>query len=386
MSKKEENNKNDIYSILNNTGIFILSILIIIIIICIQFTFGGFALYACKVAQSNILPTDMKCTPYTDNKFDLKPIDSNIFTVKPPNSKEVLSQKISFPYNEVNSKNMIIDAITSWKESPDSMFLTNYFLSIIESLLCFNYYAWNLFFNGINQSLNESLQLIIVPFLIPILFSILLIANNLYLIYLWFEKMSWFFKKNVNNAHDDRKPDWKNISILEPFSYFLAFFLLFIFICLFFAAFCILFPLLSIFGVLWTLLSLFTYRGMMENKEISITNIISKVFKYHKVTFMSIITFFIIISAFTSLGGLGGVICLVAALALIFGIVPSNLFIPEIPLNLSSLVSYNQAKKTCKAVNYQQKHSFLYNLLFPQRGGAEFVHEIKKIGKKLKSI
>jgi hypothetical protein len=386
MSKKEDKYKNDINSILNNAGIFILSILIITIIICIHFTFGGFILYACKVAQSNILPTDIKCSPYTDNKFDLKPIDSNIFTVKPPNSKEVLSQKISFPYNEWNSKNMIIDAISSWKESPDSMVLTNYFLSIIENLLCFNYYAWNLFFSGINQSLNESLQLILVPFLIPILFFILLIANNIYLIYLWFEKMSWFFKKNVNNAHDDRKPDWKNISILEPLSYLFAFFFLFIFICLFFLVFWGLFPLLAMFGAIWTLLSLFTYKGMMENKEISITTIISKIFKYHKVTFMSIITFFIILSAFTNLGGIGGIICLIAALALIFGIVPSNLFIPEIPLNLSSLVSNNQAKKTCKAINYQQKHSFLYNILFPQRGGAEFVHEIKKIGKKLKTI
>ena len=109
MSKKEDNNNNNnIYSTLNNAGIFILSILIIIILVCIHFTYSGFILFACKVAQSNILPTDLKCNPYTDNKFDLKTIESNIFTVKPPKSKEVLSQKISFPYNEFNSKNMII--------------------------------------------------------------------------------------------------------------------------------------------------------------------------------------------------------------------------------------------------------------------------------------
>ena len=386
MSKKEDNNNNNnIYSTLNNAGIFILSILIIIILVCIHFTYSGFILFACKVAQSNILPTDLKCNPYTDNKFDLKTIESNIFTVKPPKSKEVLSQKISFPYNEFNSKNMIINAISSWKESPDSMALTNYFLSIMESLLCFNYNAWNLFFSGINSSLNETFQLIIGPFIIPILFILLLIANNFYLIYLWFVKMSWFFKKNVNNTREDRKPDWKNISILEPFSYLLSLLFLVIFICLFFVVFWCLFPLFAVFASVWTFLSLFTFKGLMENKEIGITNIISKVFKFHKVTFMSIITFFIILSAFSSLGGLGGIICLVAALALIFGFIPSNLFVPEIPLNLSSLVSNNQAKKTCKAITYQQKHGFFYNLLFPQKGGAELLHEIKKIGKKLKS-
>jgi hypothetical protein len=127
MSKKEEN-KNDIYSTLNNAGLFIFSILIITILVCLQFTYGGFILFACKVAQSNILPTDLKCSPYTDNKFDLKPIECNIFSVKPPHSKEVLSQKISFPYQDSNS----INVIRLWKESPDSMVITNYFLSIIK--------------------------------------------------------------------------------------------------------------------------------------------------------------------------------------------------------------------------------------------------------------
>jgi hypothetical protein len=232
--------------------------------------------------------------------------------------------------------------------------------------------------------LNESFQLILGPFLIPILFLILLIANNFYLIYLWFVKMSWFFKKNINNAHDDRKPDWKNISIFEPISYFLAFIFVIIFICLFFVLFWNFFPFLALFCSLWTFFSLFSYKGVIENKEISIAYIISKVFKYHKITFMSIITFFIIITAFSNLGGIGGIICLAAALSLIFGIIPSNLFIPEIPLNLTSLVSNNQAKKICKAINFQQKHSFLYNLLFPQKGGAEFLQEIKKIGKKIR--
>ena len=100
---------------------------------------------------------------------------------------------------------------------------------------------------------------------------------------------------------------------------------------------------------------------------------------------MSIITFFTIISSFSSLGGIGGLICLLAALALIFGWVPSNLFIPEIPLYLSPLVSNNQAKKICKSSVYQPKHGFFRDLFFPQKGGAELVYNIKKIGKKLKN-
>jgi hypothetical protein len=384
MAKNEENN-NDLYSVLNNAGIFLLTIFILTILVCIQFSLGGFFLFACKLAQSNILPTDTKCKPYTNNPVEIKQIESNIFAVKPPKSNEILSQKINFPFNDSNSQNSIIDAIRGFKESPDSFFLTNYFFNIFENLLCFNYSVLNLFFSTSNKYLNESLQLILGPLIYPIIFTFLLISNNLYLIYLWFEKMSWFFKKNVNNAYEGRKPEWKNVSLLEPVSYFLAFCFIFLFFLLFFVVFWAAFPILSFFAVFWCSISLIGYKGFIEGKEVNIINIISKVFKYHKVTFMSILTFFIIISAFNSLGGLGGFICLVAVLAVIFGIVPSNLFVPEIPLNLSSLVSNNQANKNCKAITPPIRHSFLYNLFFPQRGGADLVNEIKKIGKKMKS-
>lgn len=382
MDKKEDNNLN---SILTNAGTFLLTIIILTLIVCIYFSFGGLFLFACKLAQSNILPTDTKCKPYTDNPIDIKPVESNIFTVKPPKSNETLSQKIKFPYTDINTQNSIIDAIRGFKDSPDSFFLTNYFFNIFENLLCFNYYILNLFLSTSNNYLNESLILIFGPLIYPIVFTFLLISNNLYLIYLWFEKMSWFFKKNVNNAYEGRKPEWKNVSLLEPLSYFFAFCLIFMFFLLFFIVFWTAFPFISFFAVFWCSISLISYKGIIDGKETGIMNIISKIFKYHKVTFMSILTLFIIISAFNNLGGLGGFICLLAVLAVIFGIVPSNLFIPEIPLNLSALVSNNQATKTCKATSPRIKHSFLYNLFFPQRGGADLVNEIKKIGKKLKS-
>jgi hypothetical protein len=196
--------------------------------------------------------------------------------------------------------------------------------------------------------------------------------------------MSWFFKKNVNNAYEGRRPEWKNVSIFEPVSYFLAFFFIFFFFLLFFVMCWTAFPLLSFFAVLWATLSIFGYKGTMEDKHVSVLQIVMKVFKYHKVTFMSIVTFLIIVSAFTNMGGAGGMICVVVAICIYFGIIPSNIFIPEIPLHLSELVSNEQAKKTCKVPKFNyKKHSFLYNLLFPQQGGAELVQEIKKIGKKM---
>ena len=382
MSKSSDN---DIYSVFKNAGQFLMTILIITIIVCLQFSFGSFILFACKLAQSNILPTDIKCKPYTENSADIKPIETNIFVVKPPKTNELFSQKIKFPYNETNSKNMIIDAIRNLKETPDSFFLTNYFSTIFENLLCFNYYALNVFFSGANQYLNESIILILGPLLFPIIFTLLIICNNLYLIYLWFEKMSWFFKKNINNPYEERKPEWKNVSLLEPVSYCFAFCLVFFFFILFFIAFWLLFPLLSFLAVSWCVLSLIGYKGIMNGKETTILNIISNVFKYHKVTFMTVLSLLIIIFAFSNLGGFGGLMCLITVILIYFQIIPSNIYIQEIPLNLTELVSNIQAKKTCKAIGTTRaKHGFLYDLFIPQKGGAsDLIQEIKKIGKKI---
>ena len=97
--QNEKNNavSNDLYVNIKN---FITSIIVIILFIGIYFSSSSLILYACKVAQSNILPTDIHCAPYEDAKPNIQEIQTNIFTTftDPP-----LSMKMKFPYNEYNS-------------------------------------------------------------------------------------------------------------------------------------------------------------------------------------------------------------------------------------------------------------------------------------------
>jgi len=380
MSKKDAKN-NSMDSIINNTGGFLKLVLFLVILVCLLFFSGGYILFACKLAQSNILPTNIHCKPYSDQDANIAHINSNIFIAKPPKSNEQMSQKIKFPY-EKNNKNMLIDLFRGLKESPDSFFLINYFISIFESLLCFNYSTMNILFAFINNFLSESLILIFGPLFLPIVFSIMLIINHIYLMFLWFEKMSWFFKTNVNNTDEGKKPKWENINILNPFGYFIGIVLVFIFFILFFIVGIAVFPLIAIFSIMWVLFSIGNFTGVMEEKEVGVWGIIKKVFKYHKVTFMTILSFLIIISAFSQLGSVGGLICLLATLCMYFRIIPSNIFVPEIPLNLSVLVSNKQAQKTC-TIQKTRKQSFLGSLFFPQQDGGELLKQIKQIGGKL---
>ena len=59
--KKEESNSSDKGEYLKNLGGFLASIVLLFIATTIYYTGSGLILYACKLAQSNMLPTDIHC-------------------------------------------------------------------------------------------------------------------------------------------------------------------------------------------------------------------------------------------------------------------------------------------------------------------------------------
>ena len=95
-----------------------LSSLLIIVFVIFYFFISSYVLYACKIAQSNILPTDTNCFPYTDNKPEITSIDTNIF--KTLFSDPALSAKLNIPYDNYNSKISILDTLRKYKDSPSS--------------------------------------------------------------------------------------------------------------------------------------------------------------------------------------------------------------------------------------------------------------------------
>ena len=83
---------------------FIISFVFVILIILTYFSSSSLILFMCKIAQSNILPTDEKCAPYTDNEpiINPSPIQTNIFTTY---TDPEMSMKMEIPY-DINSKNI----------------------------------------------------------------------------------------------------------------------------------------------------------------------------------------------------------------------------------------------------------------------------------------
>jgi len=364
-------------NITNGIGTFLTSLVVLILILFTHFSLGGCILYWCKLAQSNILPTEENCYPYTKTPVDIKPISMNIFTI---NNDPPQSMKIEFPYNSNNSKNTVLDVLRKYKDTPGTSVVGNYFVSIIEKLICINYNSINTYFNFLNNA-PEVLTVLIGPIITSLFLTFLFIFDNLYFIYLWFREMEWFFKESIKS--DDDIIEWKNVTMMSPYSYSFGVLLSFIFFILFFVVLIFALPILPFVAISWSVISLFGYKSTMYNKNTDITDIVKDVLKNYKITISTIFSIFLLISTLSNFGSLAGGITF-ALLGLIYaGLISSDLFKQEeLSPNFSPLVSNDQAKKVCK-LKEKKEHGFLYNLFLGQKGGSKFVNELKKIGNKL---
>jgi hypothetical protein len=333
----------------------------------------------CKIAQSNILPSDPNCAPYTDTQQTINPspIQTNIFTTF---TDPEMSMKMEIPY-DINSKNKLIEIFKNYKEKSSSNFLANYFISISESILQFNYSAINTIMNLMNNTLPEPAIIGVGPIICGFLYSFGAVINTLYFIYLWFTNMSWFFKTNTNDTGNG-KPKWEEVTILTPLNWFfgVALSMLFVFLLIFS------FPIVSILPMVFyhnSIISTLFMKAIMNGKQITSFSIIKETLKHYKLTIVTIISIFVVLLAFSKLGAVSGVFSIIILGLIYWRIIGMDIFNPIKETNLSQSVSYDQAVKKCSVINKNtEKHGFLYNLIFGQKGG-NIAKELKKIGKKL---
>lgn len=329
---------------------FFKSLITLTLHILLSIVIGSLIIYSCKVSQSNILPTDSNCFPYTDSVPIVKPININI------NLKniqgELLSEKIKFPY-ETNSSNTILNFLRKLKLSPNTFGLENYFISIVEKIIAFDYNAYNIFYNTLNSAPEILIAFIgpIVTFFYTIILSLI---NIVYLSYLWFANLSWLFQQNENRSGTG-SPIWEPITILQPINYFTSILLSILFICLFFISLTTVIPFLSLTSIVLSLITIISVVGVNnDNIKYNVFNCIKDNLKYRKKTIMTLLSIAIIILTFIHFGTPLGIISTITILLLYFNIIPLSLFTDITPKNLSELASYKQATKKC---NYEYKNN-----------------------------
>jgi hypothetical protein len=381
-NNKRKNNKNDTgknetdknernANIIN----FIISVVVIVLFVILHFFVSSILLYACKLSQSNILPTEQDCFPYTDTKPIIESVLINIFKYNAE------SMKIQFPYDEYNSKNSILDIFREYKNKPNSNFLANYFISVFESLICFNYSAFNFVLNAFNKTFSEMVILLIGPQIMSCIIPIIFFLNLICFVIFWITNMSWFFKKNTSSESDE-KPIWKNVTLFDTTKYITGIFLSCIFLSMLFFIIFFALPIIPSLAMAFCIFSLIGYKALMNNKEITAINIIKDVFKHYKITIMSYFSVFIIISAFVFLGNTYGAFTLLIGFILLMRYLIMGKMNVLFNNNFSPLSSYNQANKTCN-IKVEKPPLSLFNTFtsFFKGGGKDIVKELKKMNK-----
>jgi hypothetical protein len=346
------------------------------------FILSGSLLYGCKLAQSNILPTDIKCFPYTDSKPDIEKIQTDIFTDSFINSKNAM--KLSFPFDSFNEKNKLLEMFKNYKEETDSNFLANYFINILETLINFNYTIFNMVLNGMNQLPEPLIVLFGIPMFSFISAFIIFICNSFYFIYLWFVNMGWFFKQNINISGTGNPKweeiTWKSLFTFSFYKYWISIGLVILFACLLiFVGFGFI-PFISMFLFFNLILTCLTYKSKLNGEESSVFTIIQNVFKNYKITIMWIFSLIVISGAFNNLGTGPGIFSLITLGLIYFGMIGIQMFKPpENDKILSPIGNYQQAVKTCisKSKNFSDVNSSFFGMF----GGGE-----KKFKKQLKDI
>jgi hypothetical protein len=372
--KKKDSSTTTSTSFASNIVSFLTSLIIAILIVLAYFSSSGLILFVCKLAQSNILPTESDCFPYTNNKPTITEIKTNIFTTF---TDPEMSMKMEFPYDSYNSSNKIIDMFREYKEKSSSNFLANYFISIVEQLMHFNYLSINTIMNGLNV-MPEVLLVGLGPLISTFLFSIMLIVNLIYTVYLWFVNMSWFFKKNTNDTGNGL-PQWEDVTITSPIDWSLGIGLVILFIIAFFLGAGVILSFIPFAIMVLCIINAVSYKALLNGKKAYSFTIIKEVLKYYKLTIVSIFSLFIISLAFSKLGSVVGVFSIITICLIYWGVIAINIFQPIPEINLSPVVSYEQAIKKCVLIKPKaNKHGFLYNLIFGQKGG-NITKELKKI-------
>jgi len=288
--------------------------------------FSLLVIYFCKVAQSNILPTDVNCFPYTGEKghepehIELH-IFTNLFFIKP--RKAMI---LEFPDTHNSLLDGILKSLKEYKDNAKSSALGNYFVAILESLFLKNLNYYNFMFSFLNQ-LPEFLLVLFGPYLAFFILIVGIIINIIFFCYYWISNLSWLWKKNVNIIvnkdgivkYKNGPPEWENVhwnELQDPndstktvegssewTAYLMAVIVMFIFIGILFTL--LITQGLLIFGAVFSifcLISLLMYKITLAGKKSSITELFVYFFKYNKLIIMSMFSFYVITNAYTYLG------------------------------------------------------------------------------------
>ena len=332
-------NKTNVVSEKSNTGSFIKQTLISIRKVGVYFILGGLVLYVCKLNKLVVLPTDIDKEPFTmpvggfmdqisKTMSSAKNAKDKGFIPEQKTSELVSSifdniQSISF--NVENKPYTILKSFAEYKQSPKSNFFVNFIIAQLESLLSTNYSMFSSLFTFMDETFNDTMVVLLGP-IITIFFSMFVVfIDYFYIIYGWFSNVHWLFKRNTNNTKSGG-PVW--VTPIFSIDLFVSWNLAVVLNILFFFSLPWLFslPVVQIGLVAFTLISLLSFKGVVNETPVNSINFLYKHFiKNYKRLISIVLTLSVVVNSYNILGASHGVFGLFIVLLIYF---TTNLYKP----------------------------------------------------------
>jgi hypothetical protein len=338
---------------------FLLTLLGKLFVLGIVVVVGTCLVYTCRVAQSNILPTDMNFTPYTDVIPTIVGGDKivNIDIVK--TAEGIFSTKLIFPLAEniddLRNKGFI-GYLNKLKDPKADNSFYLYIATTIQQILANNLAIINWVYGSIiNNFFNESMIIFLAPFLSIFVNFCTSIINGFYFAFLLFYNLPLFFSTTTSD-----KTAWASNSMWSFMNWWKTLIVVWVAILVFlFVGIGIIVPAVATLSTIFcTLLPLFMKAEKVDGDGVgagagatkssySIKDALKNVLKYKMSLIMYIISFFVIVDANASFGGYEAFIAIIACLLLYFF---TNVYKQYIPADATGWTNdFTQATKLSQA-------------------------------------
>jgi hypothetical protein len=209
-----------------NWGKLISGIISGLIELIVLFVVGARVLFACKIAQFNILPTDINCMPYRPN-YDKSSPSPDFQTFSPEASIDTMyvksgeesipfATKIKYEINDESMKFKILDFIRKIEYKPKVGSFVKYAMVCITHIFVFFYGTTSFVYNKLNEHLPEWAIILLGPFILSLFLVLLVPVTLISSLVISLINMKWLLHKNMNTDDDykfksDTKPIWMYI-------------------------------------------------------------------------------------------------------------------------------------------------------------------------------
>jgi len=316
----------------------------------IMIVIGTTMVYSGKVAQANILPTNINCFPYTNVTPTIDKVDVDINVVKVKQG-EVYSTKLEFDQTK-NMKIMeegFLGFLKRMTEHKESGHFYLYACSLYQSAISNNLFMNTVYYNLINSYCSESVILFLLPYFNIFWFIITFVVNLFYITWTWFKNLHLFYRKKT---FENDKTVWLPGESMWSFSnVFKSLFMIFIaFIAWIFLGIGVIIPFMTFTTAVYSILMPMFMEANVKGsgKPYTFSSALRDVFKYKISVIMYIITYYMITGAYSSFGSTATGVSFIAFIILLFFTTIYKAYKPAAKDTATfGLGNYKQANKEC---------------------------------------